>query len=107
MAAGVRFPKTIDLVTKTPDGKCSLKMIEDRPWSSLDLQMQELQDKINHYVEYVVGGQLTRDFPSVARLPVEIVLQCTAAPPPDVEEAAARAAAALAPYGIVFRWERL
>lgn len=107
MAAGVRFPKNIDLVTKTADGRCSLKMIEDRPWADLDGQLRELQAKINTYVEYVVGGQLARDFPSVAGSPVEIVLQCASPPPTELDDAATRAAQALEPYAIDFRWELL
>jgi hypothetical protein len=46
----------VDFVTVTSDGDVVLVMVEGRRWDGSAERIQELRNKINSYIEFVVGG---------------------------------------------------
>ena len=96
---GVRNPRVIDLITPIADSVKSfsgadalsgsganaptgveLLMIEDRPWGSEPAQLDELQEKLNNYLDYVLDGFLVQQYPAYAGLKIRIALECVAEP---------------------------
>jgi len=70
-------------------GELVLAMFEMRPWFDLDLQLYQLQEKLNAYVSFAVDGELAESFPDLADQPVKIQLRSLYEPPQKVLEFAA------------------
>jgi len=90
-ARGVHNPKVVDLISRdVASGEVVLTMVETRPWGSAPDQIKQVEDKFNSYLGYVLAGQLARDYPQYAGLPVAFRLDC--AQPPGPQERAFLAA---------------
>lgn len=74
---GVQNLHVVDLITKDPEtGEVVLVMVEDRPWKSNPDQINQLEDKFNSYLDYVLEGFLVRDYPQYSGLPVRFQCDC-------------------------------
>lgn len=95
-------PTTVDLVVARRDGSVVLSIFEERPWDGSDARVRELEEKVNAYLTFVLGGHMKRQHPDLKRDRVTIRLdyigrldERTRSMLPDIE-------AALAQYGIDF-----
>ncbi len=78
---GVHNPYVVDLIS--PDeatGEVVLLMLETRPWGTHPEQLRQLEAKFNAYLEYVLGGHLTVQYPHYAETAVRIQLDCVENP---------------------------
>jgi len=79
---GVRFPKVIDLISYEKDSdSVVVTMLEDRPWGESEEQLDQLKDKFNNYVDYVLDGWLFSQYPQYQSKKCVIRVQGTH--PPD------------------------
>ena len=92
----------MDLVVARRDGSVVLSMFEERPWDGSDERVQELEDKVNAYLTFVLDGHMSRQHPDIEARQVTIQLdylsrmdERTRALLPSIE-------ATLAAYGIDF-----
>ncbi|MEM7481860.1 MAG: DUF6572 domain-containing protein [Acidobacteriota bacterium] len=85
-ARGVQNPRIVDLIGLDHElGEVMLSILEGRPWESADPdavknQLQQLEDKLNSYFDYVLDGHLGQQYPDYAGLPVGIRLDCADEP---------------------------
>lgn len=87
---GLENPAALDAMAFDPaGGELILAMFETRPWFNLELQLYQLQEKLNAYVSFAVDGELVDAFPEHADHPVKIQLRTREAPPEKVLEFAA------------------
>jgi hypothetical protein len=74
---GVENAKVVDLISVDPvSGKVVLTMIERRAWGASDKQFQQIEEKINRYLGYVLDGFLAEQHPAYEGMRVQIQLQC-------------------------------
>lgn len=59
----------------TRDDVLVLAMFETRPWEHGELQLWQLQEKLNAYVSFVLDGEMKDNFPHLAGKPVRIELR--------------------------------
>ncbi|MFI0348631.1 MAG: DUF6572 domain-containing protein [Chthoniobacterales bacterium] len=52
-----------------------LAMFETRPWDLGDLQLFQLQEKLNAYVSFILDGEMIETFPDLKDKPVRIELR--------------------------------
>jgi hypothetical protein len=84
-ARGVHNPQVIDLISLDSEAnEVVLVMLEERPWGTVSNQLEQLDDKYNSYVSYVLDGHLAKQYPQYADKAVRIQLDCTS--PPGSEE---------------------
>lgn len=95
-------PTSVDLVVARRDGSVVLSIFEERPWDGSESRVRELEEKVNAYLTFVLGGHMKRQHPDISPDKVTIRLdymgrldERTRAILPDIE-------AALADYGIDF-----
>jgi len=82
---GVHNPHVIDLISLDSEAnEVVLLMREERPWGTVSNQLEQLDDKYNSYVSYVLDGHLAKQYPQYADKAVRIQLDCTS--PPGSEE---------------------
>lgn len=61
---GVINPKVIDLIVHDKDTDAIiLQMMEDRAWEETPERLEQLSAKFNSYLDYVLDGWLTNQFP--------------------------------------------
>jgi hypothetical protein len=60
-----------------------LFIVQDRPWTGSDAQLQSLQDKVQTYVSYAMDGQMVAAYPETVGLKWRIVIH-TQTGSPDV-----------------------
>jgi len=85
-ARGVMNPAVVDLIELDQErGEVVLVMLEPRPWSEAEDQIDQLEAKLNSYLAYVFTQGLARDYPQYADKTVRFQLEC-AAPPGLTEE---------------------
>jgi hypothetical protein len=78
---GVENPKVVDLIGVDPtSGKVVLTMIERRAWGASDRQFQQIEEKINRYMGYVLEGFLAQQHPNFEGKQVQLRLECAEAP---------------------------
>ena len=83
---GVHNPHVIDLISLDPEAnEVVLLMLEERPWGTVSNQLEQLDDKYNNYVSYVLDGHLAKQYPQYADKAVRIQLDC-ASPPGSREQ---------------------
>ncbi|MGH0031562.1 MAG: DUF6572 domain-containing protein [Myxococcota bacterium] len=81
-ARGVHNPRVVDLITvDDATDEVVLVMLEERPWDTDAEQLRQLEAKFNAYLEYVLGGHMTKQYPDYADKPVRIQLDCVENPP--------------------------
>jgi len=86
-AKGLENPAALDAMAfDEATGELTLAMFETRPWFDLDLQLYQLQEKLNAYVSFAVDGELTDSFPDYADQPLKIQLRTVEEPPSKVLE---------------------
>jgi len=97
---GLDFPETIDLIARDPHtGRVMLIIVAPESWDEAQGQrLLQLQDKVNHYAEYVSSGQLASRVPRSWGKPVTIILRAMEEPTPAVAEFVRRADEALHKY---------
>jgi hypothetical protein len=82
---GVQNPNVIDLISLDAEAnQVVLLMLERRPWGTVPDQLEQLDEKYNSYVSYVLDGHLVKQYPQYADKAVRIQLDC--ASPPGAEE---------------------
>lgn len=93
---GVENSKVIDLISvDAAADTVVLTMIERRPWGASDQQFQQIEEKINRYMGYVLDGFLAEHYPKYEGKRVRIRLECAEEPHGDAVlfvKAATRAA---------------
>ncbi len=78
---GVHNPNVIDLISLDPEAnEVVLLMLEKRPWGTVSNQLEQLDDKYNSYVSYVLDGHLAKQYPQYADKAVRIQLDCASSP---------------------------
>ncbi len=103
---GLDFPETIDLIARDPRGAVVLIIVAPEQWTEGEGQkLLQLQDKINHYAEYVGSGQLAKRMPRSWGQPVTILLRAMEEPTPAVVEFVRRADEMLREHGISMEYE--
>jgi hypothetical protein len=80
------------------DGDVVLVMVEGRRWDGSAERLQELRNKINSYIEFVVGGRFRELYPTLSDKPVRLELRCVEAPDDSVSGLLNTAGKALARY---------
>jgi hypothetical protein len=100
---GVENARLMDLITVDPaSGDVVLVMIERRPWGASPLQLQQIEEKINRYLGYVLDGFLVQQYPRYEGKPVRIRLDCAEAPHGQAVRFVEAAAHAVAQHGLGF-----
>ena len=101
---GVENSKVVDLISvDAATDAVVLTMIERRPWGASDRQFQQIEEKINRYMGYVLDGFLAQQYPQYVGKNVEIVLECAEPPPAEVQPFVDAATNAAREYGLDFR----
>ena len=78
---GVHNPRVVDLITDDEAAdEVVLVMLEERPWDSDPEQLRQLETKFNAYLEYVLGGQIAKQYPEYAGRRVRFQLECAENP---------------------------
>lgn len=98
----IEDPDAVDLVVARRDGTVILSMLEERPWDGSEQRLQQLEDKVNSYLAFVLDGHMKRQHPDIEPKQVQIRLayigrmdERTRALLPSIEST-------LAAYGIDF-----
>ncbi len=80
---GIEHPGVIDfLAFDAASQRVLLVMVERRPWNEPELQLFQLQEKLNAYLSFILDGEMEEAYPQFARKPVLLRFEC-AAPPVD------------------------
>ena len=100
---GVENPMLLDLITVDPaTDKVVLTMIERRAWGASARQFQQIEEKINRYLGYVLDGFLAEHHPAYEGKRVQIRLQCAEEPHGEAIRFVAAATQAVQAEGIEF-----
>jgi hypothetical protein len=84
---GIEFPEVIDLMTEdASSGEVELVMFEPRPWAGGEIQLFELQEKLNAYLSFALDGEMAEAYPALVGRPLRVVLRSAEAPSPDAVE---------------------
>ena len=105
---GLEHPGVLDaLAHDARTDKVVLAMYEVRPWTGAELQLFQLQEKLNAYVSFILDGELQESFPDLATKSVEIQLRTLHDPDAKALEFISRAREQLALQQITFEIVRL
>lgn len=100
---GVENAKVVDLIGVDPaSDKVVLTMIERRPWGASDQQFQQIEEKINRYMGYVLDGFLAEHYPQYEGKKVQLRLECAEAPHGDATLFVQAATSAASDHGLEF-----
>ena len=58
-----------------------LAMFETRPWEYGELQLFQLQEKLNAYTSFILDGEMKETFPHLVEKPVRVELRTAYVPP--------------------------
>ncbi len=79
---GIKNPQVIDLITCDDESnEYALIMVELRPWEASVARFYQLQEKINHYLQFALEGQLAEMYPLKPGAQFRLQLDCLY--PPD------------------------
>ena len=93
----------IDLVTHDPKtDEYALIMVETRNWDGGRAQLDQLQAKVNSYLDFVLSGEFIRKYPEAAGKRIRFQLDCPAPPSGEAADFLQRLEAALRKHGIRF-----
>ena len=102
-APGVENAKVIDLIGVDPaSDKVVLTMIERRRWGASDQQFQQIEEKINRYMGYVLDGFLAEHYPQYEGKRVQLRLECAEEPHGEATLFVHAAARAASDHGLEF-----
>lgn len=105
---GVANPRIVDLITSDRStGEVVLKIFEPRPWGAVEDQLQQLEDKYNVYLGYVLDGFLTQQYPQYRDRPVRIHLECVEEPGDGEMPFLVAASRFAESQGLRFTWQRV
>jgi hypothetical protein len=100
---GVQNPKLVDLIEADPKAdKVVLVMIEPRAWGDDPQQFQQIEEKINRYLGYVLDGHLATHYPQYEGKRVRIRLDCAEEPRGDAVKFVLAADHAIRAEGLEF-----
>ena len=68
-----------------------LAMFETRPWEYGELQLFQLQEKLNAYISFILDGEMKESFPHLSGKPVRVELRTAFEPPRRAMEFLGRA----------------
>lgn len=78
---GVEHPGVIDALTHDPaTDEVTLLMVEPRPWDGSELQLFQLQEKLNAYLSFALDGEMDEAYPDLVGKPLRIQLNCATTP---------------------------
>ena len=99
---GVQNPAVIDLIThdKASD-TVVLVMTERRPWGAAR-QLEQIEEKLNRYMGYVLDGFLAEQYPQYLGKSVRIRLDCAEEPQGEAARFVAAMTDACEKYGLPF-----
>jgi hypothetical protein len=81
----VENPAIIDLFAHDPNtDRVRLVMIEERPWDGSEMQLFQLQEKLNAYLSFVLDGEMLEAYPALAEKQVSVELECAQQPSLEV-----------------------
>jgi hypothetical protein len=60
-----------------------LLIVQDAPWTGSDAQLRSFEEKVQAYVSYATGGQLTAAYPETQGLPWRIVVHAQTGQPDE------------------------
>ena len=84
---GVKNPRVIDLIAFDAQAdEAVLSMIEERPWGRDPQQLDQLAEKFNNYLDYVLDGWFAQQYPQYAGKRVAFVLECLELPAAEDRE---------------------
>ncbi|MFV0338986.1 MAG: DUF6572 domain-containing protein [Chthoniobacterales bacterium] len=73
---GIQDPGTLDALTiDAHTGRVVVAMFEVRPWNLGDLQLFQLQEKLNSYASFIFDGEMHQLYPQTVDRAVEIQLR--------------------------------
>jgi hypothetical protein len=102
-APGVQNPTVIDLITTDSTSEVVvLVMIEQRGWGTAARQLQQIEEKVNRYLAYVLDGFLVQHYPRHDGKPVQIRLDCAEPPHGDALKFVEAMAHAVESHGVRF-----
>ena len=79
---GVEHTSVIDLMTHhAKTDEVEIVMFEPRPWHGGELQLFQLQEKLNAYISFILDGEMSENYPQLTGKSVRVVLRCVEAPP--------------------------
>jgi len=100
---GVENAMLLDLIAVDPaTDRVVLTMIERRTWGADARQFQQIEEKINRYLGYVLDGFLAEQHPAYEGKRVQIRLQCAEEPHGEAVRFVAAATQAVQAEGIEF-----
>ena len=75
-ARGLEVPGNLDaMIVDENVGNVILAMFERRPWTGGDLQLWQLQEKLNAYASFALDGEFREAHPELAEYPICIQLR--------------------------------
>ncbi|KAB2644160.1 MAG: hypothetical protein DVB29_03215 [Verrucomicrobia bacterium] len=76
ISSGLEKTATLDaFVHDKNDDLLILAMFESRPWNLGEIQLFQLQEKLNAYLSFVLDGEMEETFPHLKEKPVRIELR--------------------------------
>jgi hypothetical protein len=60
-----------------------LVIVEKRPWTDIELQLFQLQEKLNAYLSFALDGEMADVYPDFVGKPLRVRLDCVAPPGPQ------------------------
>ncbi len=100
---GVQNPRLMDLIELDPGtDRVVLVMVEHRAWGAGPQQFQEIEEKINRYLGYVLDGFLATHYPHYEGKRVRIRLDCAEEPRGDAATFVRAAGHAIRAEGLEF-----
>ncbi|MEO6848082.1 MAG: DUF6572 domain-containing protein [Chthoniobacterales bacterium] len=85
--SGMENPAVLDAIAYDQHtDEVTLAMYELRNWSDLDLQLFQLQEKLNSYASFALDGELAETYPDFVGKRVRIQLRTPHEPPDKVME---------------------
>jgi hypothetical protein len=100
---GVQNPAIVDLISLDDMSGCVvLTMIERRAWDGGTRQFEQIEEKINRYLGYILDGHLARHYPQYAGRRAQIRLECAEPPAGEATRFVAAAGHAIRAEGVDF-----
>ena len=105
---GLENPGVLDAFAHdTRADKLVLAMYENRSWSGEEIQLFQLQEKLNAYLSFILDGELNEAYPELAGKHVEIQLRTVHEPDAKASDLIRRVREQLALQRITFEVVRI
>ncbi|MEI6350713.1 MAG: DUF6572 domain-containing protein [Verrucomicrobiota bacterium] len=96
-------PNVIDFLALDPTtGEVVLGITEARPWDGTDRRAYELQEKVNTYLGFVLGGEMLEKVPQIQGKALRMQLDCKEEPDSKMEQVISMINKHIDPHGIKF-----